>query len=390
MRSPKKVAVIGGGSLGTLIALRLSSLEIDVDIYETKSELLKGASYLGEGKIHLGYTYGLSEESTYKQLIESALNFADVIESSICRPIDWKAITSVPFTYTVAQDSLINSDQFMLHATKIIKALKKDEKGRLYLGEPIESVANINRISEDNLLTQERAVDIYQLGKLINEEVSKRENISVNLNSEISLINSKISKKYILTTKQGLISNEFDYVINCTWENRHHLDKFFWKTLPDLNYRTKLYVSAQTNLREVAQTTILGKYGDLVVFNTGRLYASDYLKGLTSFSNGIYPSFTEREELPEELVTKHWNYLKTRYSAVMPELKSISEIQSFERTVVAQGDLDIDQINSGLHERPPYYVERKENYISALATKITTVPQLSKKIVDWIASDELK
>ena len=81
MNSVKSFAVIGGGTLGSLIALRLSNLGLNVEIFESKPEILKGASYLGEGKIHLGYTYGLSEESSYGQLIESALTFAEIVES---------------------------------------------------------------------------------------------------------------------------------------------------------------------------------------------------------------------------------------------------------------------------------------------------------------------
>ena len=141
------------------------------------------------------------------------------------------------------------------------------------------------------------------------------------------------------------------------------------------------------NRNTVTSITVLGKFGDLVVFNTGRLYASDYLTGLTSFNNGVYPSFTEREKLPEDLVSRHWEYFKSRFSAVMPELDRITEFETFERTVVAKGDKDIDQLESDLHDRLPHYVARKENYISALGTKFTTIPQLAKNIVDWIESD---
>lgn len=387
MKPVKNFAVIGGGSLGTLIALRLSNLGLNVEIYESKSELLRGASYLGEGKIHLGYTYGLSQKSSYGQLVESALNFAEIVETSIGHTINWKDLTSIPFTYTIAQSSLIDSSQFMNHAINIIKLLQVEDGSRSYLGEAIDEVAHLTRTSESSFLTKERAVDLEKLGKILKEEVGERINISTHLNSEILSIETKLTNKYILTTRDGKIDKEFDYVINCTWDQRHNLDRFFWDTLPELNYRTKIYISAKTTLKEAAETTVLGKFGDLVVFNTGRLYASDYLTGLTSFTTGFNPNFAEREELPEELVFKHWNNFKSRFSAMMPELNGITEIETFERTVVAKGDKDIDQLESGLHDRPPYYIARKENFISALGTKFTTIPQLAMKIVDWIEPD---
>jgi len=390
MNSAKSFAVIGGGTLGSLTALRLGNLGLNVEIYESKPELLKGASYLGEGKIHLGYTYGLSQESSYEQLIESALNFADDVESAIRKPVDWKNITSIPFSYKVANDSLISPDEFINHARKIIRTIKQKKHLKTYLGLPIEEIIEFERISESSFITSERAVDLEKLREQIIAEIVSRENITVNVNSEILKVKIDTDNKYILSTNSGESENRFDYIINCTWEKRYLLDKLFWDKLPDLNYRTKLYVSARTSLKETACTTVLGKYGDLVIFNTGRLYGSDYLKGLTSFTNEVLPNFPERESLPEDLVNKHWEYLKSRFLLEVPELSEITDIKTFERSVVAVGDSDIDKINSGLHDRSPHFINRKGNYISALGTKMTTIPQLAKKIVDWISSDGFK
>lgn len=387
MNSAKSFAVIGGGTLGTLIALRLSNLGLNVEIFESKPELLAGASYLGEGKIHLGYTYGLSQESSYEQLIESALTFAEDVESAICKPIDWKNITSIPFSYKVADDSLINPEEFINHGRNILKTIRQKKHLETYLGLPVEKIMEFERTSERSFITSERAVDLEKLKEMIIPEIIARENITVNVNSEILLVKIDTDNKYILSTNSGESGQRFDYVINCTWEKRHLLDRIFWDKLPDLNYRTKLYVSAKTSLQERAFTTVLGKYGDLVIFNTGRLYGSDYLVGLTSFTNKVLPNFAERDSLPEELVTKHWEYLKSRFLLEVPEISEVTDITTFERSVVAVGDSDIDQINSGLHDRSPYHLNRKGNYISALGTKMTTIPQLAKKIVDWISLD---
>ena len=390
VNSAKSFAVIGGGTLGTLIALRLSNLGLNVEIFESKPELLKGASYLGEGKIHLGYTYGLSQESSYEQLIESALTFAEDIESAICKPVDWNNITSIPFSYKVANDSLITPDEFSNHGRNIINTIKQKKHLESYLGLPVEKIMEFERTSERSFITSERAVDLEKLREMIIAEIISRENIIVNVNSEILMVKAETENKYVLSTDGHDLERRFDYVINCTWEKRHLLDRMFWDKLPELNYRTKLYVSAKTSLQERAFTTVLGKYGDLVIFNTGRLYGSDYLVGLTSFTNNLLPNFAERDCLPEELVTKHWEYIKSRFLLDVPELSKVTDITTFERSVVAVGDSDIDQIKSGLHDRSPHYLNREGNYISALGTKITTIPQLAKKIVDWIGLDGFK
>ena len=382
--------MIGGGSLGSLIALRLSNIGMNVEIFETKSELFKGASYLGEGKIHLGYTYGLAQDSSLEQLIESAFSFTEIMESSLCKTLDWKNITSIPFTYNIAHDSLISPHMFVNHTQKIMQIIQRRIHLQSYLGMHFQKNIEVKRMSENSFATLERAVDVEKLQEIILVELKTRDNIKIHLNHEISLIETNISNKYSLCSKTTLIEKKFDYIINCTWAKRFLLDKLFFSNLPEFNYRTKLYVSAKTKLQEAAVTTILGKHGDLVIFNTGRLYASDYLTGLTSFTNGNSTIFEERESLPEELTTKHWDYIKYRFSHFVPELYEITDITTFERTVVAQGDSDIDQIGSGLHDRSPYYIARKGNYISALGTKFTTIPKLAKKIVDGISSDGFK
>ena len=390
MNSAKSFAVIGGGTLGSLIALRLSNLGLNVEIFESKPELLKGASYLGEGKIHLGYTYGLSKESSYEQLVESALTFTENIENSICKPVDWKDITSIPFSYKVAENSLISPDEFINHGRNIINTIKQKKHLETYLGLPVEKIMEFERTSERSFITSERSVDLEKLREIIIAEINARENITLNVNSEILLVKTDSHDKYILSNNGDELEQRFDYVINCTWEKRYLLDQMFWDKLPVLNYRTKLYVYAKTSLQEAAFTTVLGKYGDLVIFNTGRLYGSDYLTGLTSFTNEVLPNFAERESLPEELVSKHWESFKSRFLLEVPELSEVADITTFERSVVAVGDSDIDEFNSGLHDRSPHYLNRKGNYISVLGTKMTTIPQLAKKIVDWISSDGFK
>lgn len=390
MTSAKSIAVIGGGTLGSLTALRLSNLGFNVDIFEAKSKLLQGASFLGEGKIHLGYTYGLSQKSSYEQLIESALSFAEILESSICKPINWKNITSIPFTYKVAESSLITPDEFLTHGNHVINTIQRKKHMETYLGLPVEEIVDLERISERLFITSERSVDVEELNKIITAELIGRENISVYVNSEILIVKTDVDNKFILSTNTNDVEKRFDYVVNCTWQKRHILDKSFWEKLPELNYRTKLYVSARTNLSETACTTVLGKYGDLIIFNTGRLYGSHYLTGLTSFTNEVMPSFAERESLPQEIVARHWEQLKSSFFFEVPELGEVTDITTFERTIVAKGDSDIDQFTSGLHDRSPYYLDRKGNYISALGTKFTTIPHLAKKIVEWIRQDGFK
>ena len=79
MKPIKSFDVVGGATLGSLNALRLSNLGLSVEIFGSEPEPPKGASRLGEGKIHLECNCGLSRESSYEQLIETAMTFAEII-----------------------------------------------------------------------------------------------------------------------------------------------------------------------------------------------------------------------------------------------------------------------------------------------------------------------
>lgn len=382
-----RVAVIGGGTLGVLIGLQLSNSGIEVEIHEAKSEILKGASYRGEGKVHLGFVYGKSSENTWEPLIQSALLFDKIIEKAIGCPIAWESMRSKPFVYKVEQKSMISNQQFIDHARKITSYIKRTGKKSSYLGVSIDELVDFFQISADKFQTQERSIDLVKLGGLLQEQVANRANISVILNSEIQSIENSGKNGYRLRTRDTIIDKHFDYVVNCTWHRGSVLDQLFWEDVPNLNYRTRLYVSAFTNLPEIAITSTLGRFGDLVVFQTGRIYASDYTAGLTSFTNSKFPVFEERDNLPIELCKSHWEQIKTRYAHEYPQLTDIDVVETFERSIVAEGTRDIDHIDSELHQRMPYHFKRKDNYFSALASKITTVPQLSKLVADLITND---
>lgn len=385
-----RIAVIGGGTLGTLTALQLSNLGYSVSIFEKNHEILKGASYFGEAKIHLGYTYGLAGNSTIQSLLNSAFSFKSIFERALNQQIDWNSFISSPFVYKVDKESLISIDEFIDHANKISELIKTNVSSECYLNLEESEVSQFNRISERNFATGERAVDVVLLNKLIKSELSKRSNISIFLNHKIQKISLSHPKKYILRTNYERVVEEYSHVINCTWDQRNKLDKSLMDDLRVYNYRTKLYVYAETNLKDLALTTVLGKFGDLVIFGNGRLYASDYSRGLTNFETSVFPKFQEREILPKDLVDKHWASCQNRYKEDVPSILEICDVKTFERTIVASGESDIDKIESELHNRLPFHVFTKANYISALATKYTNVPLLSKQIVDWVLTNELE
>ena len=73
----KKALVLGGGIQGCCIALMLEKQGYEVNLVDKNKDIINRASLNQEGKIHLGFVYGLdSSLKTGKKLLLDALYFA--------------------------------------------------------------------------------------------------------------------------------------------------------------------------------------------------------------------------------------------------------------------------------------------------------------------------
>ena len=58
----KRIAILGAGGLGVCTALELANRGYLVDLYEENNAPVKKASYVQEGKIHLGLIYAMDRD----------------------------------------------------------------------------------------------------------------------------------------------------------------------------------------------------------------------------------------------------------------------------------------------------------------------------------------
>ena len=70
----KKISILGAGGAGACAALELSQRGYSVDLYEEGPIPIRKASYVNEGKIHVGFIYAMDRDlHTAKQMILGAL-----------------------------------------------------------------------------------------------------------------------------------------------------------------------------------------------------------------------------------------------------------------------------------------------------------------------------
>ena len=108
----KKALILGGGMQGCCIALMLRKHGYEVSIIDKSKDILNRASYNQEGKIHLGFVYGMDTSmKTANKLLSDALYFGPYFEYLIEEKLDWEKLKSINYNYLVGEDSLLTPEE---------------------------------------------------------------------------------------------------------------------------------------------------------------------------------------------------------------------------------------------------------------------------------------
>ena len=99
-----KIAIIGGGIFGITTAIKLSH-EHDVFLYEKNDDILKSASDVNQCRLHRGYHYPRSDETT-TEVLKSQESFLEEYSND--------AVINSDNYYCVSKnDSLVASDEYI-------------------------------------------------------------------------------------------------------------------------------------------------------------------------------------------------------------------------------------------------------------------------------------
>lgn len=387
-----RIAVIGGGIVGSLVSLGLADRGVEVTLVDRRDALMHGATFAGEGKIHLGYVYGLGDHATVAAMLNGAMSFDRSLESLVGRSLPWHEIVSTPFRYLVHHDSLISPDDFERHANRLSTTLEHmlgDTPSLTYLGQPLTGLEVERDGAPHTFITPERSVDMSSLSDIISSRVTNHHLIDLRLGHHIDMVDRNGDRWHLgarLSTgsSDAAVFNvgEFDAVVNCAWDGAAALDARagFHPTTPSLRLRT--FVHAHTNAAPTAVTIALGPFGDVVIFPGGRMYASWYPTGLLAFEqrDAAPPSWDDVVSDPEI----HASQVRSTISSicrVVGELGDIENPRVHARVVVAHGSTDIDDPGSGLHQRGDADHVVADNWYSVRSTKLTTAPLAALNVV---------
>jgi len=393
------IAILGGGILGTCTALELAERGHDVVLFERNTELLTEASLHNEGKLHLGFVYAADRTfRTAERMAQGAAQFMDVLS----RWLPSQAMQALParaFDYVVHRDTMVSIDDIEVHFERVklhcessatwsgpYSPFDRDRPAWRRLSEG-EAAANYDpELAVAVYETNEIAVDAWIVADHLRHAIRAHPRIELRMGSNVIGVGDRDRHSLEVAFDDGTTQREgpFDAVLNALWANRPAIDESY-----GLPARTNWITRRKLGVNFICDrppavptfTVMLGPFGDVVTYRTGRVYMSWYPSCLLSATTDTSPTdwnsvlasvdHDEVQRLSVEALTRICPTLATCASFTgKPVIVNGGSI-------VAAGQTDIVDPSSLLHERLDAGIEGRGAFFSVDTSKYTLGPSIA-------------
>ncbi|MEM7582651.1 MAG: FAD-dependent oxidoreductase [Acidobacteriota bacterium] len=395
------VAVLGAGIQGVCCALELAHRGWQVDLFDRSAQPMMGASGFNEGKIHLGFVYSNDpSRQTAQMMIEAAFNFLPYLRRWLGS--SWQLPDlSTPFVYSLHRESLLNAldieEQFAFIARRITELYAR---GEAYLGLPRGASPVLSRIDPPSAKldaeqipaawqTLERAVDAEALARDLRAAVSRCRSIRFIAGTEVLAADPSQHAVRIDVSQGGqAIEASYEHAVNTLWDGRLAIDATAGITphrrwLHRFKYGIMIHGARWEHA--FSTTVVLGPFGDIVTYPSGKIYLSWYPACLAAVSEDLVPQSPPQEPIEparSELIHKSLSAL----GAIYPPLEALdlgdgASIQVEGRQIFAWANhLDIDRHESELHARADVGITSKGRFHSINTGKYTLGPTFAVEL----------
>jgi len=403
------IAILGGGILGVCTALELADRGHCVVLFERNSELFGEASLFNEGKLHLGFVYAAdSSFRTAERMIQGASRFAEILQRWLPASV-FETLPSSSFDYIVHRDSMLAVQTIEDHFQRVRAAIMESMPAHRSPLPLDPSRPHWRRLSPEELSrrynparvdaayeTCELAVDPWLIGQHLRAAVREHPGIEPVRRARVTDVWDRTDGKYDVHFEQDGVRHRgpFTGVINALWANRPALDQKYgvcdrgpWFT------RRKLGVNIQANGSAPtipSFTVMLGPFGDVVRYKSGRVYLSWYPVCMIGTTTG-----TEETDWTAVLRTIDRAHVRRvtidALSELCPAVQTLASIDT-ENYVVnggsifALGKSDIVDPKSQLHERFNVGMNGRGTYLSVDTAKFTLGPLMALETAERMSA----
>lgn len=406
--SPRTL-VLGAGLQGCCAALALADQGHQVTLLDRCPELYQRTSVRGEGKIHLGFVYANDPSfRTAERMLQSALAFGPALEQLLGHPVAWPEVTTAPFWYLVAQDSMVPPEALLEFYGRLEarhREALRDTAGH-YLGarparlfHPDTPPPGVDpaRVAQA-VRTVERAVDPLRIRDLVLGAVVARPEIRRLPGRRVRSIEERGAGLRVEgEDAQGSPWRlQGDLVVNCLWDQRMGFDRQLGLgTTETWVHRLKYRVLAEAPAPLASlpsMTIVLGPYGDLVQYPaSGLTYLSWYPDCLQGWAIGdrspeAWDTLCEGGGAGGADAALAARTLQA-FDVWVPGLRQARVRSVAAGVIVAPGETDITDPASSLHRRDSPAVLRRGGYLSMSTGKLTCAPSNALELVARLEAD---
>jgi glycine/D-amino acid oxidase-like deaminating enzyme len=398
-----RIAILGGGILGSCTALELARRGQPVTIIEGATRLLEGASRWNEGKIHLGFLYAADPSlSTATRMIPGGLAFPELVARHIGQSLE--AFTTDDDVFLVHRDSVVDADAFAAYADRtaaLVREAAAQHGAPRYLGNVCEPVRRLSPSELAGLTTlenvvagfraPERSVSTVAVADLLCAAVAAEPRIELRTSTWIDAVRRRDSGRLDVITSaldaDGLIG--FDVVVNALWEGRLAIDATLDITPPapwTHRFRAGVFGHAgETALSSAVLCT--GPFGDVKRYRDGRVYLSWYDSGLLAEGHDMEPPRRKAKlsrERGAQVMQGTIDALAKYFPAVVDLPHEADELEVRGGWVYAIGQGSLADRASTLHQRDKFEITIDRGYISVDTAKYSLAPWLAAKVAETI------
>ena len=410
MTMAKKATVLGAGIQGVCVSLMLQKHGYRVDLIDQSGDIINRASLTHEGKIHLGFVYGMDKSlGTGRKMVKDALHFASYLDYLLDKNESWNLLKSKPNIYLVNWDSMLSPRQVETYFEKLDTYFQDcladvslhymgERPGAIFKKIDIPEYVNPDVVSAA-FLTEEVSIDQSGLKALLKKKILESPSIDLFLGHCVTEI-AREPNDIVVECKQkdgSTTSFRSDVVFNCLWESRINFDQMMGlegEAAHSIRLKYGLVVKADDFLRRLHSFTVIhGPYGHFVISpRHARAFCSWYpssMKGMMEY--GTIPEAWEKacegytsDSLIEELKINNFE----NFRKIIPSLTKFEILEVKAGLILAEGNSDITEKNSLLHSRNEFPIRESAGYYSVSTSKYTSAPRNTMILEQMLVSQE--
>ena len=406
--SPLSVAVFGAGIFGTCTALELADRGHRVTVFERNSEPLSEASLYNEGKLHLGFVYAADRSfRTAQRMIDGAVRFMDIVGRWIPQTA-LRALPARPFDYLVHRDTMIGVSDVEAHFSRVAAALGERLLKRSSLRPWDVSRPAWRRLGAEELATRydpdviaaayetcEIAVDTWALARELRGALRAHPRIELRTRTSVVTAEDRAGGGFqvVFDADARQRAGPFDAVVNALWANRPAIDERY-----GLPQRSRWFIRRKlgVNLRcsgaadvPPSFTIMLGPFGDVVSYRSGRVYLSWYPACMIGTTTGAEETDWNAvmRAVDFDTVKRETMDALARICPALGKLEAVNgNVVINGGSIFALGESDIVDPASRLHERLDMGVHGRGRYLSVDPAKFTLAPATAIETADRVAA----